>query len=281
MQKPDLSTLNSVVIGAIGLWLGVQTFSRDTNLSIADYAERIKETEIRSLSNTDEIDKSAAELKGIAGELATLSRAMDAGAMNEQIAQIIARLDAVESRPAATATGGVTADEVAAVLARDYANRLRGPAGPKGDAGPTGPAGTASSGAIDPGAPIVIDATFSTQYDEMPWDQAKVMLLGCSGGGGSVTCDFVLTGTGSANFRHYVYASHSRIALPSGEWVQGTRVTANGNTSNRAELNMVPDIPVRVSVDYEGGSGAAEGLLALELGNSKVHPIWKNVALVD
>lgn len=272
-------------IAAIGAGVAIISLSQSSELSVADYAERIRANEKSVEANEKQITVAASELKVLATRLGNMSPSEDLGAVNTQIAEIVARLGDIEARP--VATGSVSAEAVAAILARDYADELRGPVGPKGETGAQGPAGPAGAGTgttLDPRAPIVIDASFTSDYEVKRWgSKTEVKLLGCSGGGGTVACDFLATNVGNETYKFTVRSEETKIALPSGVLVYGDNTTMNGSTSNWGRSSsMIPGVPIRFSVEYQTGSETPTGLLALQLGTDGGNNVlWREIAVVQ
>lgn len=256
------------------------TYQQQSDSSVASYAERIRANEMSIQNSTTKLEDAATDLKTLTQRLESVASITQNAVVRAELDEIADRLKALENRP--SSGGSASAEQIAEILARDYADVLRGPrgergpAGPQGAEGPAGPAGAAgtSGGAGDPTRPIQITATFESDFPAQYWGGSKTELLGCKNSGGQIVCSFVLTPDEDTRFR--TEASKNRIALSNGTFVSSSKVELGGKSSTGSiESQLVSGIPSRYQV-YFNASDNAEGLLMVELGdNSKIS--WRNV----
>lgn len=152
---------------------------------------------------------------------------------------------------------------MAAVIVRDYADVLRGPAGPTCPTGiqdPTGAEGAtvSSFSSSNPISLIVIKPTeWQTNYEDQYWNQTQVSLPGCSAKGRRIDCNFVMRPDQNTDVR--VDGRKSRIALQNGKWVGANDVTIGQSTSIVEEVSVAKNIPTRFSDGFNASTGPGEG----------------------
>ncbi|MEZ5752554.1 MAG: hypothetical protein R3D60_11490 [Paracoccaceae bacterium] len=284
--------------GVVGVTVAFFALQQTSELSVADYAERIRANELSIQNNTDQLRNAASQLQTLAGRLESLSREANREDLLPALQEIQRRLTEVETRPAGGTTARVAVEDVAAVIASDYADLLRGepgPAGPRGPAGPAGPvgptgpegpqgprgpAGEASSAAGGGRAdtPIIIETELPESFEPQVLGNSEIGLIGCTRTGTQVRCDFVLRLVSGQASEFGSWAEYTRIALQNGQWVEGSDATYNGRTSTRIEIAMIPDVPVRLSIRYQDAGVSGEGLVALQFGQTnRSHIVWRGV----
>lgn len=278
-------------IAGVSAVFAVFAFQQSSELSVADYAERIRSNELSIQSSAERLQDTASDLEKLAERIQSAEDKRDIQELRSAVSQLQTEVEKLKQRPVAAGTGA-SAEEVAAVLARDYAEELRGPAGPKGakgerglqgEQGPKGEAGSAGSGVTGQArGAIVIDASFSSNYEEKYVDAVKLTLLGCSANGPRAECALLLEQTGGGNTNLRFWSQYSRAALPSAEWVQAASVTIGGSEpDNFQTIDLVSGIPTKISFEFNLPSAGHDGLLALEIGAGSQPQLvtWKNVVL--
>ena len=278
-------------IAGVSAVFAVFAFQQSSELSVADYAERIRSNELS-------IQSSAERLRDTAGDLEKLATRIEAKEDQRDVQSLLARLQDIETelqelrdRPV-TSGGAVSAEEVAAILARDYAEQMRGPAGPKGDTGARGPQGergpkgeAVASGSVGNGqarSAITIDAAFSSNYEVKFVDTVQFTLLGCSATGPRAECTLLLEQTGDTNQVLRFWTQNTRAALPSAEWVGAASIAIGGGGTNTFHsIDLAAGIPTKISFGFNLPSAGHDGLLALEVGADSRPDLvtWKNVVL--
>lgn len=279
------------------LWLADQ--QKESEAVRQSLEVRVARVEEKVKSSQDDLRLADSELRSMRERIEKVSSVTGDAALREELKDIAARLAVIEKTPQ---RGGstVSAEQVAAVLMRDYAETLRGPmgpVGPRGTQGPVGPegpqgpvgpagpkgedgeAGAASTGGTDPRRPIKITTEYRSDFEDQYWGSTRVSLIGCSGGGTRVTCNLVMFPEADAKVR-LIY-DYARIATPEADWVKGKSVSI-GQTQGRDVTSELSDgIPIRASVSFDLPNGGHEGLLALQFreiqSNATIE--WRNVPL--
>ena len=176
----SLSTYVPHGIAGVSAIIAMLSFQQSSELSVADYAERIRSNELSIQSSAERLQETAGDLEQLAGRIEDRQAQREIEALQSQVDNLQSQIKALQDRPAGSS---VSAEQIAALLARDYADQLRGPAGPKGDTGPTGPKGkdgVASAGTTGhAAAQVVIDDSFTSNYEEQYAGEVKVTLPGC------------------------------------------------------------------------------------------------------
>lgn len=267
-------------VAAVGVAIALVSYQQSSELSVADYAERIRSNELSIQNSTEQLKTATGELQAISTRIEALGRGANQEDLLQRLSDVQERLATLEAAPVGSGGRAPTAEEVAAVLVRDYAAQLTGPAGPqgqKGDKGDTGPQGAAGAGGGggDPTRPITISADFTTDYPAQFWPWTKVDLLGCKNGS-KVTCSFLATP--SEDFQLGTRPSEQRIALTDGTWIAGGAITINNyRDSNWASATLSEGIPTKFDVEFLT-QDSGDGVLALELHMKGKKISWKNVA---
>jgi hypothetical protein len=138
----------AVAGGAFGILGSSIATTSSENLASLSYAERINTAEIQ-------IDGMADTLAGLRSEIENQSVALAASPGDAVSPQVLARIVDLEAQLKAVqgqlgATGGApTAAEVAAVMVKDHADKLRGVQGEQGEPGPRGEAGPQGVPGVD------------------------------------------------------------------------------------------------------------------------------------
>ncbi len=253
------------------------TYQQQSDSGVAAYAERIRANEMSIQNSTTKLEDAATDLKTLTQRLESVASITQNAVVRAELDEIADRLKALENRP--SSGGAASAEQVAEILARDYADVLRGPRGERGPAGPQGaegPAGAAgtSDGTGDPTRPIQISANFESDFPAQYWGGSKTELLGCKNGGGKIQCSFILTPDEDLTFSNH--ADYNRIALSDGSFATASRITLAGDSSGSwVKVPLIAGIPSRYDVVFSVTDNA-EGVLLLELGdNSKIS--WRNV----
>lgn len=281
MSMEWLKTAAAGVAGASGVVIAYAGYQQQSGSSVAAYAERIRANEMSIQSSTGKLEDAATELKTLTQRLESVASVTQNAVVRAELDEIAERLKALESRPS-TGGGSVSAEAVAEILARDYADVLRGergPAGPQGQAGPAGPRGpvgetVAGGGGGDPTRPIQITADFQSDFEPQYWGGLKTELLGCKNSGGKIQCSFVLTPDEDLTFSNH--ADYNRIALADGSFSTASKITLAGKSGDGwIKVPLVSGIPSRYDVVFNA-SDSADGALLIELGNdNKIS--WRNV----
>ena len=99
---------------------------------------RVARVEEKVKSSQDDLRSADTELRSMRERIEKVSNTTGDAALREELKDIAARLAVIESLPQGSGTL-VSAEQVAAVLMRDYADALRGPMGPVGPRATLGP----------------------------------------------------------------------------------------------------------------------------------------------
>lgn len=284
-----IKTLGAGVAGAVATGIGIISFQQESAQAQADRAERIKGAEVRIEKVEMELNRKESELEKIADRLDVVSDRAGNESLRQELKALSLRLKAVESAPSSGA--GPTAEQVARVLMRDYADTLRGPVGPvgpKGDKGEPGAKGdkgeqgaSVAGGAVNPRAPIKITTEYRSSFEDQYWKDARVSLIGCSGKGTRVKCNLMVFP--EQDIQLNLFASAARVALPDGVFAWGAKVTLGNQGGKRADLNLSGGVPTKLVYEFGLETGGHDGLLEIRLTEhmSGEKLIWKDVPLVD
>ncbi len=265
-------------------------YARDLDINFSQYAERIGKLELELARLKGDLSKRDAQLASLEAEVANQPD-LDSAALDS----FEERLQLVEKR---RQSSSVSVDSVAAALMRDYGDQLRGPQGEPGPAGPmglTGPkgekgeAGQAGAGSKllkpmqDPN--VLENFAFSSDFDTKRLGNLKVDLVECLNGGNSVDCEYQVEWTGDSIAEIEHRADFFRIALETSEWHRGDQLTILNKTSpsNSIRHDFIPNLPVRLQVNFKGASSKGNGLPIVRYCtygcNSET--TWDNVAFAN
>jgi len=265
---------------AVTTGVGIMTFQQESAQAQADRAERIKGAEVRIEKVEMELDRKENELEKIADRLDVVSDRAGSESLRQELKAMSARLKAIES--ASAVAGAPTAEQVARILIRDYADVLRGPEGPRGATGAKGEKGEqgdAGGGSANPNAPIAISTEYQSAFEDQYWGDARVSLIGCSGKGTRVKCSLVAFPE-QEKFLN-LFADRSRVALPNGVFAQGTAVTIGNQRSSRVQETLSAGVPTKIEYEFALESGGHDGLLEIKLleYTTGEYLVWKNIPL--
>lgn len=271
-----------VAIGTLGytLWDGERSNARENDLSFSQFAAKISrlEADLEQLGST--VSSKETEIQALRDQL----QASTNNASTVSIDELTSRVAALEaSRPSGV---DVNAEDVARVLVRDYLETLKGPPGPPGPMGERGPAGkdgSANTSTSDSSGSIIIQPDFSSDFPTGTIGSMEVSLLKCDQDGSAIKCSVLVKETGS-RAKKVVFAQNTRIALPSAEWVQNRKRTANGESTDGSKylyLKLTPGIPTRIDFEFPVPSSPLQGLLGFELYEENIGGsyTWPNVSL--
>lgn len=284
-----LATVGGVVIAAAGLGYtyldGERNNSRANDLSFSQFSAQLARLETNFETS---LEKDAERERASSGAITKLEKALKTE--RDRIGELEAKIAELSKSNGLSAT--VAPEEVAAVLARDYAYQLtgpQGPAGPRGEAGPVGPKGDTgpagpkgadgtSVGIEDPSGPIVIaPETWQSDFPDQNWGATQVSLLGCSSNGRRIDC-YLIARPGQ-DHKIDLWAKSTRAALQDGQWLQANEVTFGQKSSSRLVQNLSADIPTKFSFGFNSPVDPGDGLLQIEVveNYSKNTIKWKSI----
>jgi len=274
----SLTGLISALVGLSSAYFGYTAYERDnkreaTSIEASITENRVRIEEISQLRDkVDRIPELQSDLKVLQNQLRSNVSESDMRTLKSQIAELQKRFEALESRP--STSGSVSPKQVAAILAQDYADILRGPKGEKGAVGPEGPQGPVGPAGEGPSAAVVQDKgvrnlmTFTSDYGSRQIGPFKIDLQGCRNNGGSVTCKFALLNTGSERNRFYFEGRGHHIALANGEWVRSKNIRLlkySASGYNDIDYTAIPDLPTSFEIDFPGAQTDDVGLPVVKL----------------
>lgn len=143
---------------------------------MADYAERIRSNELSIQNSTEQLKAATGELQAISTRIETLGRSANQEDLLQRLSDVQDRLATIEAAPVGNGGRAPTAEEVAAVLVREYAAQLTGPAGPQGPKGEKGDTG--AQGAVGAGG----GGGDPTRPDQSPSAQTSTRIIPLSFG---------------------------------------------------------------------------------------------------
>lgn len=265
----------SLVVGVASVFLSYASFQRENQREASSIEASVAENRVRIegisklLEKVDRIDDVQSDLKVLQSQSKSGASEAELRAVAAQMAKLQERLEQLEARPGTTGT--VSPKQVAAILAQDYADILRGPKGDPGadgKPGPQGPAGEGSVTSVTQDETVRNLMTFTSDYGSRQLGPFKMDLQGCFNNGGSVTCKFVLLNTGPDRERIYFQANSQWIALANGEWVRSENVRLlkySASSFSPIDYTSIPALPTTFEVDFPNAQTADVGLPVVKL----------------
>ncbi|WP_211089789.1 collagen-like triple helix repeat-containing protein [Thalassobius vesicularis] len=294
---PIIKDLGTLGIAVVSLVMSGTSLRQTNELSVADYAERIRENETRLKYVETGQSSATTKLDALTSRVASQTTVGDVELLRSKISQLEAELARVAELKT-SGGAGPSAEQVASVLANRYSEVLRGPdgpqgpQGPKGEAGPAGPqgpagaAGTGGATALPASDPAVrAGLVFTSDFPARQVGDMKIELVKCNNGGSSVSCEFQMTSSREELGDWMPKAYNSYVALENSKWLEGDRVTILGVSDNAVRHTFIKDIPVRVTMNFVSkGSISGSGLAHVKFcsgDNCRTKAEWSNVAFAS